>query len=333
MTRCPSKLFLAVVLGAGALCLGSIAALAGDKIAFSWSSEKSLAMPAVVHPDDHADDLAFGHSSMDPVLDLDFVPQTATVSILPRAHSKKQNGLDGKSDSLMGDRQTDDPWRSADEQGDDNSDDASNSSTNQLKYSLQKGWNSSSQKADDLDLGYGKDGSAQDSSDIDSRRDRQTDTVLGKNGEKGLPGQMDGSSSRSFGSPRQSVMEILRGQSQYSEELEMYKHNLGSDQPESYGALDQSPLSSTSPLRDADRPSESQFSPVNTYSPEETSTRQALGLQVPPPETHAWQTPPSSDPGSQYNPAPAYVPPPPVQSTSQSHPAVLKWPGMPGAIN
>jgi hypothetical protein len=306
MTPRSSKLALSVLLGAGVLSLGWNAASAGDKINYSWSAEKTLAIPAVVHPDDHTDDLAFNHSSLAPMEDLNFTPQTTTITISPRNRNKKQNSLDGRSDPFSNDNKMNDPWANGDNQADEEN---SDTATNRLRIGMPKDWTSFSQKNDDLGLGYGVDDSTRDSSSL--RRDRQSDTLLGKNiqREKSLAVQME--NSRGLGSSHQSVMDRLREQSQYSTDLESYKHGQSSDLPQSYGSMDQSPLPSTSPLRPDYRSSESLFSQGNSYAPESSTHQSSFGYQAPAAPQHAWDAPASSSPNSQYYSTPAYTQPPP----------------------
>jgi hypothetical protein len=320
MTRSPSKLFLALAVGAGAFSLGTCAALAGDKIAFSWSSsEKTSAIPVIVKPDDHADELALNHSSMAPVADLDFAPQSTTITILPRNRTKSKNGLDSKSDSFRDDRRMEDPWANADDQAGDNSDASNDSATNQLRIGMPKDWTRTSQRSDDLGLGYGADDSGNSSSDA-YLRDQKADETMSKNLEKQKSLTVELESSRGLGPTRESVMDILRGQSQYSTEVELYRHGQSSDLPQSYGPADQTPMSSTSPLRADYRSSESMFSQGSSYVPD-SYTHQSFGSQSPATAYNPWEAPSSANPGSQYNPTPAYVPPPPVQTYQPAHPA------------
>ena len=336
MMRSLSRLLPALLLGAGALCAGSLAALAGDKIAFSWSSEKTLTMPAVAHPDD-AEDLSFGHSSVEPVTDMDYViPETATVNVVPFNRGKRQDAGNGKSTSLFGNRRQDGSLESADERGQDDSDDP-DSATNQYKssYSMEKGWDAdSSQRLEDLGLGYGTAGSRQDPSDIYLRRDRQNDPQSGRNSGKDWPGQTDGASSKGFGSQKQSVTDILRQQSRYNSQLDLFKQSQsqGLDSPETYGQPATSSLQSIAP-RDADKYEDNLFSPGNPFSIQENSSRQGQGVQDALPDVRAWETPASRDPVPQQVYKPVYVPPSQGQPPVDSHPARLALPKIPGAIN
>jgi hypothetical protein len=290
-------------------------------------------MPAVVQPDQN-DDLSFVHSSVAPVMDIDFAFPEPTVTVSPLSRNKRQNALGAKSSTLFGNRQQDGSATSADGREGENLDSA-DASTNQSahSYSLDKGWDvNSSEQQDALGLGHGQASARQDAADTSGfgRHDRLDGSLTGKSGGNNWPGQTTESAlSRGLASQRQSVSEIIRESSRFSSQPDFYRPSQSFEAPENYGP---GATSQTSGLgaREPDSSEPSHLPPVSSYFSEGNS-RSATRLQDAMPEMRAWEAPASREPVFRQESRPDYAPPPPPPAPAD-HKARLDWPKLPGSL-
>jgi hypothetical protein len=321
MSRCSFRLLLAVVLGAGAPLGLATATLAGDKIEFSWSSERTLAAPAVEHPQDDPD-LPFARSSTEPVVDLGY-PMPETVTVVPNKLNNRLNGRNGGSDTIFGNRQQDGSLDNADGRQDDygNSSDAG---TNLSRG--QKSWDfGSAHGSDDRSLGYGAAGL--DPTDPYARRDPIGDSHSGRNGENSWTGRPESSFSKALGYQKTSVFDLIRQreQSRFSPQIDSYTPDAASG--DAYGGA--APLAQPG----AEIKTDIRTAPGGDYSLDSRSSGGPnADSRGPIPDARAWDTPLNRDPLYQPGTQPRYVPPAQAQSQAQSHPSRLSFPKRPGSI-
>lgn len=313
MTHCSSRLFLAVLLGAGAWCGRPAAALAGDTIEYSWSSEKTLTTPAVEHPQDEDVRLSFGRSSTEPVAELGYFPPQPTMIIVPSKFKSRLDGLGGGSGSAEG--RQDDELNSSD------------SATNQI--SPQKNWDLSSTRESEMGLEYRADGAGQDSADPYARRDRLTGPQSGKIGEKDWTGRADSPYSKNFGSQKPSLFDLIRQtQLRFSPQYDSSKLAPAPGEADSYVMPSMPAMDPGAATR-----TDLQPSPGGDYSLDGRSPRQPESdLRGPMPDLRALDAQSTRDPISQQNSKPQYVPPSQGRGPTVSHDAVLRFPKRPGSI-
>jgi hypothetical protein len=306
-------LFLAVLLGAGVSGARPPAAVAGDKIEFSWSSEKTLTTPAVERPQDEDVKLSLGRSSMDPVAEMGYFPPQPAMIILPSKFKNRLDGLGGGLENADG------------RQGDEL--DSADSATNQI--SPQKNWDFGSTRESELGLGYREDGSGQDSADPYARRDRLNDPQSGKIGQKDWTGRADSSYSKAFGSQKASLFDLIRQtQLRFSPQYDSSKFAPASGEADSY-VMPSMPTTDPGAVTKTDL----QPSPGGDYSLDGRSSRQPeADLRGPMPDLRALDAPSARDPLYQQNSKPQYVPPSQGRGSSVSHDAVLRFPKKPGSI-
>jgi len=319
-------LFLALLLGAGVLGARPQAALAGDKIEFSWSSEKALAMPAVVHPDENPVDLSFGRSSVGPVVDFADLPAPPPVTFVPFKSGSRLDGRNGSFDSFFGIRQGDGSLGNADGRTEDGWN-SSNPGTNLNSVQRSRDF-SSAYGADDRDLGYGQASSRLDSADPYARRDRLNDPASVRSGEKDWTGRADSTYSKVLGYQRTSVFDFLGQKQARFSPTDFYNPAGASGDMGAYGEP-------SAPAVDpgAGNRADLHSSPGgDDLADQRSSSRSEAGDRNPIPYERAWDTQSTHDPISQQNPKPQNVPLSQGQAAAQQHPPRLSFPMRPGSV-
>ncbi|MGD1085037.1 MAG: hypothetical protein ABSA47_09850 [Verrucomicrobiota bacterium] len=326
MTRCFSRLLLAALLGAGLVGARPLAALAGDKIEYSWSSEKTLAMPAVEHPEENPVDLSFGRSSVGPVVDFGF-PAPPPVTIVPFKNGNRLEGRNGNSDSIFGNPLAEGILGNADGRRDE---DWNSSSAGTNLNSRQKSWDlGSAFGADDRNLGYGEAGSRGDSADPYARRDRLNNSASGRYGEMDWTGRADSTYSRALGNQKTSVFDLFfQKQPRFSPETDFYNSAGASGDGGAYGEPAMPAVDAGAGNREDLHSSPGGDSTADARS----SVRPEGGDRNPIPYERAWDRQSNPDPVSQQNAKPQYVPPSTGQSPAQQHPSRLSFPKGPGSV-